>query len=469
MKLYKTHEEIKKEIELVLEKIKEENSIINAVVNYVDTEDQINGVNLQGKLSGVSTALKDNISTKGTRTTASSKILENYIPIYDATVTKKLKDAGAIIVAKASMDELGMGGTNKTALTGPVLNPWDTSRITGGSSGGSAALVASGAVQISIGTDTGDSIRKPAAYCGIVGVKPTYGRISRYGVIPYASSLDHVGYFTTSVNDAAIALEVLAGRDDKDMTSSFEEVQEYSALLKDDIKGKVVGILDNVIEATKDVNIKSQFNELIVKLEEKGAIIKKIKLNQDLLRAVLPTYYLIANCEATANHANLDSLRFGSQAEGDSAEEIMMNSRTEGFGLYLRKRFMVGSYGLFIENQDKLFRKAQKVRRLIVEDLKNSMENVDAIIAIAGGVAPKLDASLTDAYLSDEHLVAENYMIVGNFSGYPSMTLPLGFKDGCPIGVNLMSKPFMELDMFNIALTIEGITGLKDQTVEVKK
>ena len=213
---------------------KAKNDKCNAIVTLVEPKENLN----KGKLSGEPIILKDNISTKGIRTTASSKILDNYYPIFDATVVEKIKAEGGVIIGKASMDELAMGGTNLAAYTGPVLNPWDYKRMSGGSSGGSAVAVSSGIVSFAIGSDTGDSVRKPASFCGIVGVKPTYGRISRYGVVAYASSLDHVGYFTRNVKDASLMLEVLAGRDDKDMTSSFKEVKEYSKLLNSDVKGK---------------------------------------------------------------------------------------------------------------------------------------------------------------------------------------------------------------------------------------
>lgn len=233
--------EIKSSVSAVesYKRIEELQPKLNAAVTMIEPKDNPN----QGKLFGVPVILKDNINTKGIRTTASSRILDNYVPVYDATIVKKLNEAGAIFVCKASMDELGMGGTNKNAYTGAVHNPYDLDRISGGSSGGCAVLVASDAAPLAIGTDTGDSIRKPAAYTGVVGVKPTYGRISRYGIIPYASSLDHVGYFTTNIKDAALALEVLAGRDDKDMTSSFKPVEEYSKNLNGDLKGKTIGVL----------------------------------------------------------------------------------------------------------------------------------------------------------------------------------------------------------------------------------
>ncbi len=451
-----------------LEKAKSLNDVLNDVVTFIEPKEELDSLKAGGKLHGIAIALKDNISTKGIRTTACSRILDNYTPIYDATIVKKLKDAGAIAICKTSMDELAMGGTNLTAYTGPVYNPYDLNRISGGSSGGSAAIVASGAVSLAIGSDTGDSVRKPASYCGIIGVKPTYGRISRYGIIPYSSSLDHVGYFTRNVEDASIALEVLAGRDDNDLTSSFKEVEEYSKLLNSDIKGKRIGIFKNVIDAINNKETVKAFNELIKKLESKGAIIKEVKYNDDLMKAILPAYYLIANCEATANHSNLDGIRFGMREDGENTEEIMINSRTKGFGSLIKKRFVIGSYGLLAENQEKLFRKAQKVRRLIVEEVKRSFDDIDCLIAPASGyIAPLLNDKTLDE-LNDDYLIAGNHMVIGNFTGYPSMTLPMSFENGCPIGVNITTRAFDEVNMFNIGLAIEESTGLKNLVAKVK-
>ncbi|MEG0077685.1 amidase family protein [Anaerorhabdus sp.] len=443
---------------------------LNAVVTFVDPTQQLEHLEdvKTGLMAGVPIALKDNVNTKGIRTTASSKILDNYIPVYNAHIVDLLTKQGAICIAKASMDELAMGGSNLTAATGPVSNPWDLSRIAGGSSGGSAALVASGVVPFAVGSDTGDSVRKPAGFCGIVGVKPTYGRISRYGIIPYSSSLDHVGYFTRNVKDACIGLEVLAGRDDRDMTSSLKEVPPYSELLSESLKGKKIGIIKNVTDSIQNETTMNLFNELIDKMKNEGAEIKEINFDNNLLRAILPTYYMIANCEATANHSNLDGIRFGVQAEGDSTEDVMINSRTEGFGLQVRKRFITGSYGLFVENQEKLFRKAQRVRRLIVEAMQEALQDVDCLIAPASStIAPKIKGEKIDE-LMDEYLVAENHMVMGNFSGYPSMTLPMGFDQGCPLGVNITCKAFDEVTMFNIGAGIEKCTGLKDLVAEVK-
>ena len=382
----------------VIEKINAVQPKLNAVVTMIDEDTNTN----TGKLSGVSVALKDNISTCGIRTTASSRILDNYVPVYDATIVKKLREAGADFVCKASMDELGMGGTNKNAYTGVVHNPYDLDRIPGGSSGGCAALVAAGCVPLAIGTDTGDSVRKPAAYCGVVGVKPTYVRISRYGIIPYASSLDHVGYFTTNVKDAALALEVLAGRDDHDMTSSYEVVGEYKT---------------------------------------------------------------IANAEATANHSNLDGIRFGMREDGQDLEEVMTNTRTKGFSSYVRARFVIGSYSLFEENQDRLFRKAQKIRRLIVQAYAKMFEECDAVLSVAAPtIAPLINES-SDVRFGVSSF-AEEHMQLQNFSGYPSITLPLGKVDSMPVAVNLTCKPFEEQKMFDVSSAIEECTGLKGQCLE---
>ncbi len=437
------------------EKVKKAHEKLNCVVTPVEP-----------KKEGIAIALKDNVSTKGILTTASCKILDNYVPVYNATIVDKLEANGFVTVCKASMDELAMGGTNLTALTGPVKNPYDLTRISGGSSGGSAALVASGAVSCAIGSDTGDSVRKPASFCGVVGVKPTYGRISRYGIIPYASSLDHVGYFTTCIDDAAKMLEVLAGRDDKDMTSSCLPVPNYTELLNGDIKGKKVLIFKNVVDAISNNEVKELFNKVIANIKEDGAIVKEVSFDETLLRAILPTYYIIANAEATANHSNLDGINFGERVDGKSIEEIMINSRSAGFGPWIKKRFIIGSYALFEENQERILKKAHKIRRLIVDEINRELKDADILIAPAAPcVAPKIEGTSTDE-LSEEYLVADNHMVIGNFGGFPSLTLPMGFVDKLPVGVNLTANPFKEDVLFNVAKAIENKTGLMGITKE---
>lgn len=451
MKLENTSTAIK-----AYEKLAEVNSKLNCLVTSVKPAKE-----------GIPIVLKDNVSTAGILTTASCRILENYIPVYNAHIVDKLNENGFVCIGKASMDELAMGGTNLTAVTGPCKNPYDLNRISGGSSGGSAVLVASGVVPVSIGSDTGDSIRKPASFNGIVGVKPTYGRISRYGIIPYASSLDHVGYFTTCVKDAAKMLEVLAGRDDRDMTSSYKEVLPYSSLLNSDVNGKNILVFKNVTDAISNKEVINEFNCIVNSLKEKGAIIKEVYFDETLMKAILPTYYIIANAEATTNHSNLDGISFGRRVDGDSVDEIMMKSRTEGFGPWIKKRFVIGSYALFEENQDRIFRKAQKIRRMIVDEVMKELKDADALMAPAApGKAPLINESSSDE-LTDEYLIADNHMAIGNFGGLPSMTLPMGYVDNMPIGVNITCNPFKEEDMFNIALAIENITGLADKTKEV--
>lgn len=439
---------------------------LNACVTYIDPSKRLEE-NLEGKLKGVAIALKDNINTKGIKTTACSRILDNYIPVYDAHIVDLLRDEGAVFIAKTNMDELAMGGTNLTSYFGKCHNPYDYNRISGGSSGGSAALVGANVVSVAIGSDTGDSVRKPASFCGICGIKPSYGLISRYGIIPYASSLDHVGYFTTNVHDAALMLEVLQGRDDRDMTSANVAKKEYSKLLNSDIKGKKVLVFKNVLDAINNSETIKLFDNIVDILKAKGAIVEEVSFNEELLRAILPTYYIIANAEATANHSNLDGILFGHREEGETTDDIMINTRTKGFGPWIKKRFVIGSYALFEENQERLLRKAQKIRRLIVNEILSKLKDADALIAPAApSVAPLIEGQTTDE-LSDESLVADNHMIIANFGGLPSMTVPMGYIDGLPIGVNLTSNPFKEEDMFNIALAIEEGTGLKDKTKEV--
>ncbi len=458
-----------KRCEEAYEKARQLQSKLNDVITFVNPKEQLEHLPEEGKMRGVPIALKDNVNTKGILTTAGSRILSSYVPIYDAEIVTRLKAAGAVCIAKASMDELAMGGTNLTCFTGPAHNPWDTRRMTGGSSGGSAALVSSGVVPMAIGSDTGDSIRKPAAFNGIVGVKPTYGRISRYGIIPYSSSLDHVGYFTRSIEDACLSLEVLAGRDDRDMTSSNRPVEEYTKNLNSDMHGMKIAVIANVIDNVSNPETVKIFNQRMEELKARGAQVDVYQFDENLMKAILPTYFIIANCEATSNHSNLDGIRFGVREDGADMKEIMTNSRTRGFGPLIRRRFVIGSYGLFEENQERLFRKAQKVRRLIVEAMDDCLKEYDAIVAPASGdIAPLIDEKKDQDQLSDDYLIAENYMAMGNFSGYPSMTVPMGFYDGCPLGMNITCRAWEEETMFNIGKAMEEITGYKDLHAEVK-
>lgn len=321
--------DVKEYYQELFEEVDFQQKRLNAFVTITNDEALKNIENLDVKeneiLKGIPGVFKDNYNTKGIKTTASSKMLEDYIPVYNATVVDKLYEAGISLIGKSSMDELAMGGTNKSALTGPVFNPWDSSRIAGGSSGGSAALVGSGVVPFALGSDTGDSIRKPAGFCGVVGFKPTWGRISRFGVIPYASSLDHVGAFTRNVRDMAIVTEALAGRDDRDMTSSNLPVPHYLENLTSDIKGMKIAVLTTVSDEIGNKDIKENFEHVIATLKELGAEVGEVTIPQYLARAILPTYTIIANSEATSNHSCLDGIKYGDRQPGSSTDEVMIN------------------------------------------------------------------------------------------------------------------------------------------------
>ena len=428
----------------------------NAIVSEV-THDSKKG---DLPLSNWTVALKDNVNMKGTKTTGSSKILENYESVYNATIVDKLIDAGAKIVAKTSMDELNMGGTNRNAVSGPVENPFDPEHISGGSSGGSAALAGAGLVRLAIGSDTGDSVRKPASYCGVVGVKPTYGRISRFGLIPYASSLDHVGYFTQNVKDATKALEVLSGHDALDMTSLNEEAFVYEENTFS-LEGKRIGIFKNVIDAIKNETILNAFNELIQNLEAQGAEIVVKEMNEDLAKSMLGVYLIIANGEAVTHHASLDGVRFGNAKEGASLEEIMINTRTEGFSAGVKERLIYGQYSIQRENNEKVFVNAKKVRQLLVDAYTEMMSDVDVMLAPATpSVAPRIDTPINNIS-SNRYLIAENYMVINNFSGTPSMTMPLGNEGHMPFGLNISAKAYEEQTMFEAAQKIEEIIDWK--------
>lgn len=434
-------------------------------LNAVSTE--INYKNdKEGPLSNRTVAIKDNVLTKGVETSGSSGILLGYIPVYDATIVSKLKDAGADLTVKTTLDELALGGTGLTPVQGETHNPYDLERLSGGSSSGSAALIGARLVDFAIGTDTGDSIRKPASYCGVVGLKPTYGRISRYGVIPYASSLDHVGFFTQNVKDAALMLGVLAGHDEKDHTSSTEPVESYTDL-KGDLKGKTIGIIKNIYDAKKEDETKTRFNTLVDELKEQGASVKFIEMNQDLMNTLLPVYFIIANSEATSNLANLDGVRFGQRVDGNNLDDLMCNSRTKGFGPLLKRRFVIGSYALEDNHQEELFRKAQRVRRLIVEDYTKAFDDVDVILTLSSdGVAPKKKEFVTKN-LTDSQVLAENHLVLDNFSGFPSISIPLDHFDGLPYGINLAALPFREKELLDIAYGFEKLINFDEKDKEV--
>ena len=456
-------------LELVKEAIESAKADDNNAFEYICEKEALEKVakldpsKKDSPLYGIPVVIKDNYSTKDIPTTASSNILSGYVPVFSSEVVLRLEEAGAIVVAKATMDELAMGGSGTTGHLGTTYNPWDKSKkhLIGGSSCGSAAAVAAGIVPFSIGSDTGDSVRKPASNACLVGFKPTWGRISRFGLFPFATSLDHVAYFTRNVKDSAYLLNVLAGRDDKDFSSSFKPTEDYTKRIGESIKGKKIAVIKGIISSISNKNILDAFNKSVESLKALGAVINFVDIDEKLLRAIYPTYVLISCAESTSNNANLDGIKFGPREPGESVEEVMTNTRTKGFCRLIKRRFVIGGYSLLRENADELFIRAQKCRRLIVNAFNEVLKDNDAIYLPAAPTTAPLVDSDSDA-LSDEYLIADNYMAFANMGGMPSITLPLGFEEGLPFGANLTGKPFDESGLLAIANEIEKSIGIKD-------
>ena len=437
---------------------KDSQEVYNPFVTIMDKYEKVDSKSL---IDGIPYVLKDNISTKGILTTASSNILKNYVPVYDATIYKKLKSAGAVLVGKTVLDELAMGGTGMTGHTGIVRNPWNRDRQIGGSSAGSAAAVALGIVPFAIGSDTGDSVRKPAAYGGVVGFKPTYGLISRYGLFAFASSLDHLGIFARNVKDIAIVTDVVKGHDSHDMTSLPDDDKVFVSVLDNSVKGKKLFYIKEAME-NADKDIVDNFNMVIDKCRSLGMEVCEESINKDLLLALYPSYMAISCAEATSNDANLNGIHFGVRGEGKTPDEIIRDARTKGFSELIKRRFIIGSYILQRENQEKLFLNAYRVRRLIVDKINELFREYDGLILpAAAGIAPKFDEK--NDKLSDEYLILDNHMCIGNFGGYPSITIPSGFINKMPIGINITGRVREDDVVLNIANMLEGTMEYKDQ------
>ena len=433
----------------------------NSFVTIMDNKEELEGNSI---LRGIPYALKDNISTKGILTTASSNILKDYIPLYNATIYKKLKESGAVLMGKSVLDELAMGGTGTTGHTGIVRNPWNKERMIGGSSAGSAAAVALGIVPFAIGSDTGDSIRKPAAYGGVVGYKPTYGRISRYGLFAFASSLDHLGVFARSVKDVSYVMDIVKGHDEKDMTSLPDEDILYVDNIDNDIKGKKLFYIKEVMDITSDndelKNIMGNFKEVISKCKSLGFEVEEVTFGKELLEAIYPVYNVISCAEATSNNSNLTGIPFGSRVEASNVYDIMMKTRTEGFSELIKRRFVIGSYVLQKENQEKLFLNASRVRRLIVDRMNELFKEYDGLIMLTSGdIAPLFDKASDK--LSDEYLILGNHLVIGNFGGFPSISIPSGFVNNMPVSVNITGRAKEDYLVLNMANKIEEVLGCK--------
>ena len=417
---------------------------------------------------GIPFVLKDNFSTKGLQTTAGSNILKGYVPLFDATVYQRLKDANAIMIGKTTLDELAMGGTGMTGHKGWQYNPYDPSktRQIGGSSSGSASAVSSGMVPFGLGSDTGDSVRKPASYAGLVGFKPTWGRISRFGLFPFAPSLDHVGYFTRSVMDASLLTSLLSGIDHQDATSANTALPLFN--FQAGIRGKKIAVIEEVLTSITSKPILALFEKSLRVLEDAGASIHRIHFPLSLLQAIYPTYMTISCAEATSNNANLDGLKFGPGYEGKTYQDVMMKARTEGFSELIKRRFVIGSYVLMRENQHDLFLRAQKVRSMIVQQLNEIYQTYDAIYLPASPtIAPKFTES--SDRLSSQYLIADSHLALGNFAGLPSVTLPIGFDQGMPVGGNVMGRAFDEATTLHVAYVIEKGLGFFNLSTQTRK
>lgn len=450
-----------------IKKAKETNVEINSFVTIIDNPEHIN--NEESPLNGIPYAAKDLFSTKDILTTGSSNILANYVPFYDATVIKRLKDAGAILIGKTVCDEFGLGGTGTTGHTGVVKNPWDITRGAGGSSSGSATSVALGIVPFSLGTDTGDSVRKPASYCGVVGYKPTYGLIPRYGVLPFASSLDHVGLFTTCVKDAAIVTDAIKGFDGKDMTS-LKTVESLASGLEGNISGKKLFYIkeltnieyyDNPSEEV--INTLSLFKENIAKIKELGVEVYEENLDEKIIDALGPAYTIISCAEATSNLSMYTGINFGMRGVGNNIKDMIKDHRTKGFSSLIKRRLVIGSYVLEEKNQERYYLNACRVRQLVIDKMNEFLSKYDALVMPASFKAPLLDAA-NDVITESKKDVAST-LLIGNFGGYPSITIPCGFVDNMPVGLNLTGRVKGDKDLLNIAYGVEQKLGYAGQTV----
>lgn len=460
-----------------IKKAKENQETYNAFVTILEDALELayeldNDFEEDNPLYGIPYACKDNFSTKGILTTGSSNMLKNYVPVYDATVVEKLKNRKTILIGKTVMDELAMGGTGINCHTGPSKNPWNRLYQSGGSSGGSAVAVSLGIVPFALGSDTGDSVRKPASFCGIVGFKPTWGRISRYGLFPFAPSLDHVAYFTRTVKDSAYILESIAGVDYKDATSSLKKVGNYSKDLNLDMNGKTIAIIKEIEDLMVNKDLKDSFEKIKNELILNGAKINYVNFDIQLLRSILPVYLVISCAEATSNDANLDGIKFGPRENGNTMEEEVFNTRSKNFSELVKRRFVIGSYCLAKKNQDKLFIRAQKIRRMIVNRINEILGDNDVILLPASGqVAPLINSSKREKVelLDDSYMVLENHLVLGNFSGLPSLTLPICFSNNLPISVSITGRAFDEQTVLNISAFIESKLPYKNLIAKESK
>ncbi|MDD2619348.1 MAG: Asp-tRNA(Asn)/Glu-tRNA(Gln) amidotransferase subunit GatA [Syntrophomonadaceae bacterium] len=406
-------------------------------------------------LDGIPFALKDIFCTRGIKTTCASKILENFVPTYDSTAGRRLEEQGGILLGKLNMDEFAMGSSTEHSAFYSTCNPWDLERVPGGSSGGSAAAVSAGETPFALGTDTGGSIRQPASYCGVVGLKPTYGRVSRWGVIAFASSLDQVGVFSKDVRDCAIVMSIIAGKDPLDSTSVELEVPDYSSFLDGNVRGMKIGYPREYFQQGVEESIKTAVMQALKKYEEMGAIIEEVSLPHS--EYALPAYYLVAPAEASANLARFDGVRYGLRDfDAENVIDMFSRSRSQGFGNEVKRRIMLGTYALSSGYYDAYYLKALKVRRLIANDFEKVFNDYDLIVSpTAPSPAFKLGEQTGDPltlYMNDILTVPVN------MAGLPGMSIPCGLVNGLPVGMQLIGKAFDEGTLFKAAHAFEQNT-----------
>ena len=441
----------------------------NAFVTIMDdTKVEVN----DNLLSGIPYGIKDNYSTKGILSTGSSNTLKDYVPFFDATAVANLKKNGAVGIAKTALDEFGMGGTGLTAHTGIIKNPWDTTRICGGSSAGSACSVAYGVYPYALGSDTGDSIRKPAGYCGIVGYKPTYGMISRFGLFPFASSLDTCGVLTRSVEDAAIVVDGMKGIDENDQTSwNSSNINLYNHLSKD-VKGKKMFYIKEITDISNYPHASNElkmhlenYQKALEKLRNIGVTVEEVSIDKTLLSVIPGVYVCISCAEATSNMSNLTGISFGPRGNGENVMDMIKDYRTKGFSPLIKRRFVIGSYVLQKENQERYFLNACRVRRLIVDKFKSLFKEYDGfILPVGSGVAPLIEG-LNEKVDDDELAILENHLQIGNFGGFPSITIPNGFINRLPVGINITGNCYDDQTVLNLAYALEDLMDYKNMVV----
>ena len=430
-----------------------------ALIDADEIDSKIASGETLGPLAGVPISVKDNLCTRGVETTCSSKILEGWKPPYDATVIEKLKEAGAIIIGKTNLDEFAMGSSTENSAFGPTRNPHNLERVPGGSSGGSAAAVAAGFSPLALGSDTGGSIRQPAALCGVVGVKPTYGRVSRYGLVAFASSLDQVGPFANTVSDAALTLEVISGHDPRDSTSIPEKPLDISGVLDDGVRGMRIGVIEEL--SGKGLggisqDVLSRVEEAIKVLSNAGADVESASVPASVYG--LSAYYVIAPAEASSNLARYDGIRFGPRTEAATTAETMTATRTKGFGDEVKRRIMLGTYALSAGYYDAYYGKSQRVRTLIMNDFAKAYEKFDILIS---PTAPTTAFPLGDKTADPMQMYLQDVCTIpSNLAGHPAMSVPFGSgADGMPVGIQILAPAMAEREMFQAAKILESESG----------